>query len=99
MPLTIDVTVLEGAKEDDESRHSNRERRGVPQLRYIEMYLAAEVEEEAQQSPQSVEDALKSAQRVEWLEAMNSEMNGLKENGVYELVDRGKNGREIRKRK
>ena len=62
----------------------------MPLLRYIEMYLAAAVEEEAQQSPQSVEDALKSAWRVEWQEAMNSEMNSLKENGVYEHVDRPK---------
>ena len=83
---SIDDTMLEGAQEDNEPRHSNRERRGVPPLRNIEMYLAAAAEEEAQQSPQSVEEALKSAQRVEWEEAMNSEMNSLKENGVYELV-------------
>ena len=34
-----------------EPRQSSRERRGVPPLRFIEMYLAATVEEEVKQSP------------------------------------------------
>ena len=34
-----------------EPRQSSRERRGVPPLRFIEMYLAATTKEEVKQSP------------------------------------------------
>ena len=34
-----------------EPRQSNREKRGVPSLRFIEEYLAAAMEEEVKQSP------------------------------------------------
>ena len=54
------------------------------------MFLAAAAEEEAKQSPTSVEDALSDEHRGKWEEAMRSEMDSLKENGVYELVDRPK---------
>ena len=43
---TIDDRVPEGAQEQNEPRHSNKERRGVPPLRYIEMYLARAAKEE-----------------------------------------------------
>ena len=39
-------------------RQSNKEKRGVPSLRFIEEYLAAVVGEEVKQSPQSVQEAL-----------------------------------------
>ena len=71
-----------------EPRHSNRERRGVPPLRLIEQFLATVAEEEVNQSPQSVQEALQGKHGDKWKEAMESEMRSLKENGVFELVDR-----------
>ena len=93
----IDDSVPEVAPAD-EPRHSNRERRGVPPLRYIEMFLAAAAEDEAKQSPASVEEALSGEHKGKWEEAMRSEMDSLKENGVYELVDRPK-GKKVVKSK
>ena len=69
-------------------RHSDRENRGVPPLRFIEMYLASAVEEEVKQSPQTVHEALQGADGEKWQAAMNSEMESLRENGMFELVDR-----------
>ena len=77
---------------------NNRERRGVPPLRLIEQYLATVVEEEVKQSPQSVREALQSIHGDKWQEAMDSEMGSLKENGVFELVDRPK-GKKVVKSK
>ena len=57
-------------------------------MRYIEMYLAADVEEEVKQSPQFVHEALGGQHSEKWKAAMASEMDSLRENGVYELVDR-----------
>ena len=68
--------------------NSNRERRGVPPLRLIEQYLATVVEEEANQSLQTVQEALQSTHGDKWKEDMDSEMRSLKENGVFDLVDR-----------
>ena len=71
-----------------ESRHNNRINRGVPPLRFIEMYLAIAVEEEVKQSPQSTQEALEEPHKAKWQEAMNSEMESLKENGMYEPADK-----------
>ena len=76
------------AQEVSEPRHSNRENRGVPPLRFIEAYLATAADEEAKQSPQSVQEALQGPHKEKWQQAMSSEMESLRENGVYELVDR-----------
>ena len=89
----IDVTLNEEAQGDNEPSHSKRERRGVPPLRLIEMHLAAAAEEKVKQSSRSEEEALYSSQRDKWQEGMDSGMNSLKENGVYELVDRPKGKR------
>lgn len=59
-------------------RHNNKGNRGVPPLRFNEMYLAAAVEEEALEGPH----------KEKWQEAMKSEMESLIENRVYEMVDR-----------
>ena len=72
----------------DAPRQSEREKRGVPPLRFIEEYLAAAVEEEVKQSPQSLREALQGPHCEKWKQAMKSEMDSLKENGVYEIVDR-----------
>ena len=40
------------------------------------------------QSPQSVEEAVQGTHSEKWKKAMESEMDSLKENGVYEIVDR-----------
>ena len=69
-------------------RQSSREKRGVPALRFDEMYLASTTEEEVKQSPQTVQEALQGEHSVKWQSAMDSEMNSLRENGVYEIVDR-----------
>ena len=86
VPSTQDSADFE-VTQQNEPRHSNGERRGVPPLRLIEQYLAI-VAEEANQSPQSVQEALQGTHGEKWLEAMDSEMRSLKKNGVYELVDR-----------
>ena len=71
-----------------EPRHSSRENMGVPSLRYIEEYLAAAVEEEVKQCPKTIGEALQGPHREKWRKAMQSEMDSLRENGVYEIVDR-----------
>ena len=70
----------------------------MPPLRYIEMYLAAAAEEEAKQSPQSVEEALNSTQKGKWEEAMKGEMDSLRENGVFDFVDKPR-GKKVVKSK
>ena len=40
------------------------------------------------QSPQSVLEAMQGLHSEKWKRAMESEMDSLKENGVYEIVDR-----------
>lgn len=85
--VPVDVKVTKEAEEDNELRHSLRERRGVPPLRFTEMYLAGDTEEEVKQSPLLVEEALNSSQRDERQEAMDSESSP-KEKRVYELVDK-----------
>ena len=40
------------------------------------------------QSPQSVQEALEGPHNEKWKMAMESEMGSLRENGVYEIVDR-----------
>ena len=85
-------------QEASEPRHSNRENRGVPPLRFIEAYLATAADEEVKQSPESVQEALQGPQREKWQQVMNSEMESLRENGVYELVDRPK-GKKVVKSK
>ena len=79
-----------------EPRHSNRENRGVPPLRYIEAYLAGAAEDEAKHSPQSVQEALQGDNKAEWRKAMDSEMASLRENGVYELVDKPKDKKVVK---
>ena len=85
-------------QEREEPRHSNREKRGVPPLRFIEAYLASAADVGADQNPQSVQEALQGEHKEEWQQAMNSEMASLRENGVYELVDRPK-GKKVVKSK
>lgn len=80
----------DGAAAGAAPRRSNRENRGVPPLRFIEMYLAAAAEEEAKQSPKTAKEALQGPHRAKWQKAMKSEMESLRENGVYTLVDRPK---------
>ena len=69
-------------------RHSSREKRGVPPLRYVEEYLAAAVEEEVKQCPKTIGEALQGPHSEKWRKTMQSEMDSLRENGVYEIVDR-----------
>ena len=82
------VVDVEEAPRLNEPRHSNRERRGVPPIRFIKMYLASVAEEEIKQSPKSVQEALQGQHGENWQNAMNSEMESLRENGMYEIVDR-----------
>ena len=44
------------------------------------------MEQEVKQSPQSVEEAVQGPHSEKWKKAMESEMDSLKENGVYEIV-------------
>lgn len=54
------------------------------------MYLASAAEEEVKQSPKTVQEVLQGSHGEKWQKAMNSEMESLRENGVYELVDKSK---------
>ena len=47
-------------------RQSNTEKRGVPSLRFIEEYLAATMEQEVKQSPQSVQEAMQGLHSEKW---------------------------------
>ena len=101
MLLSTRVQLLKvggGTQEREEPRHSNREKRGVPPLRFIEAYLASAADVGADQNPQSVQETLQGEHKEEWQQAMNSEMASLRENGVYELVDRPK-GKKVVKSK
>lgn len=80
------------------ARRSNREARGVPPLRYIEEFLASTAQEEAKQSPQTLQEALEGEHSAKWREAMESEMASLRENNVYELVDRPKGKKVVKSR-
>ena len=62
---------------------SDRERRGVPPARFIEMYLAAAADDEARHNPETVREALDSSHRERWQAGLNSEMESLRENGVH----------------
>ena len=92
--------VADGEEEQEESgpRHSNRERRGVPPLRFIEAFLANGGGADADENPQTVQEALQGEHKEKWQQAMDSEMASLVENGVYELVDRPK-GKKVVKSK
>ena len=60
----------------------------MPPARFIEMYLAPVADDEARHNPETVREALDSSHMEKWQAAMNSEMESLRENGVYEIVDR-----------
>ena len=67
-------------------------------MRFIEAYLATAADEEVKQNPESVREALQGPHRKKWQQAMNNEMESLRENGVYELVDMPK-GKKVVKSK
>ena len=50
--------------------------------------MATVAEEGINQSPQSVQEALQGAHSEKWKKAMSSEMDSLRENGVYKIFDR-----------
>ena len=60
------------------------------------IYLATAADEEVKQSPESVQEALQGPHREKWQQAMNREMEILRENGVYELVDRPKGKKMVK---
>ena len=79
---------VDKAPQVNEPRHNNWERQGVPPLRFIEMYLASAAEEEVKESPKTVQEALQGSHGEKWQKTMDSEMESLRENGVYEIVAR-----------
>ena len=91
------VDIVEDLEESG-PRHSNRENRGVPPLRFIEAFLANGAGADVGECPQTVGEALGGDHKVKWQQAMDSEMSSLVENGVYELVDRPK-GKKVVKSK
>ena len=74
---TIDVDAV-APGQPSVPRHNNRENRGVPPLRFIEIYLASTAEEEVKQSPQTVHEALQGAHGEKWQAGMDSEMESLR---------------------
>ena len=76
-------------------RQSARNNRGVPPIRFIEMYLAVAKKEAKKQSPHNYEEAVHSTHKVKWEQAMQSEMKSLRENRVYKLVNRPRGQIEV----
>ena len=86
----------DGGPTEVQPRQSERHNKGVPPLRYIEQYLAEKAEEESKLSPKTVKEAFNGKAKGKWEKAMASEMQSLKDNGVYEVVDRPK-GKKVGK--
>ena len=90
----------EGSREQEgaqEPRRSNRENRGVPPLRFIEM-LEAAAEAVDGGSPATYKEALSGPEAARWKGAFEAEMRPLKENGMYMVVDRPR-GKKVVKSK
>ena len=68
-------------------RTSQRERRGVPPLRLIEI-MAAASESDDRGAPASYEEALQGAEGKGWKLAFDAEVESLNDNKVYTVVDR-----------
>jgi hypothetical protein len=68
-----------------EPRRSTREKKGVPPVRFIEQYVAAA---NLLETPNSVREALGGPDKEKWKAAIQSEMDNLRQNGVFELVER-----------
>ena len=62
-------------------------------LRFIEAYLATAADEAVKKI---LESALQGPHMDKWQQAMNSEMESLRENGVYELVDRPEGNKVVK---
>ena len=83
-----------GAPEDDHPdpepalapRQSARENRGVPPLRFIEMYIASQGEEV--RALETVREAMQSSDREKCKEAMKCEMDTLRKHKVFRPVPR-----------
>ena len=66
---------------------SQRENRGVPPLRLIEIMLAAE-ESDNGGAPATYQEALCGPEGKEWKKAFDTEVKSLNDNKVYTVVDR-----------
>lgn len=66
---------------------SARERRGVPQLRLIEI-MGASIEAEDGGAPPSYVEALKEPEGKEWMKAFKAEVKSLDDNKVYSVFDK-----------
>ena len=78
---------IEGAPVPNVPRMSQRENRGVPPLRLIEIMLAAE-ESDNGGAPATYQEALSGPEGKEWKKAFDAEVESLNENKVYTVVDR-----------
>ena len=79
-----DPLQIEGVQQP---RMSNRERRGVPPLRLIEI-MAAAADAEDGGAPSSYEEALGGPEAKGWKKAFAAEVKSLHDNKVYTVVDR-----------
>ena len=79
---------LEGVPEPQAGpRMSQRERRGVPAQRLIEI-MAAAIDSDNGGAPTSYEEALQGAEGEGWKKAFDAEVKSLNDNKVYSVVDR-----------
>ena len=79
-----DPLQIEGVQQP---RMSNRERRGVPPLRLIEI-MAAAADAEDGGAPSSYEEALGGPEAKGWKKAFAAEVKSLHDNKVYIVVDK-----------
>lgn len=73
-------------EEGQTSRYNLRSRSGLKRPDYFEALQAEELVKEIN-TPESYQDAVESRERASWAKAMDSEINSLKENGTWELVN------------
>lgn len=72
----------EAGNSQSQVRRSSRPTKGIPPERFSDqLYLTLEVKE-----PTTIDEAMKSSMKAEWQVAMKEEINSLRENNTWELV-------------
>jgi transposase InsO family protein len=83
--LTIsDLSTIEESADDDGARRSNRSNKGVPPLRYHDQAFSMD---EVLTEPLTYNEAVKGENKRKWVHAMEDEMDSLRENKTWELVN------------
>jgi hypothetical protein len=82
--------VRESESEDEdpviERRVSNREKKGVPPVRYGQETKKVQMSDDPKE-PKDFQEAMSSPEKLKWMEAMDEEMKSQKENNTWDLVE------------